>query len=60
MLTSVTTAYLPRNVRPEATSITVDAPGTVFQRPFSTGETEIAGFEENTSDGRPLAIKGSQ
>jgi hypothetical protein len=33
-------------------SITVHPPGTVFQRPFSTGELEIAGFEENTSDGR--------
>ena len=34
------------------TSITVHPPGTVFQRPFSTGELEIAGFEDNTSDGR--------
>lgn len=55
VLTSVTTAYLPRNVRPEVTSITVHPAGTVFQRPFSTGETEIAGFEENTSDGRPAS-----
>ncbi len=53
VLTSVTTSYLPRNVRPEVTSITVHPAGTVFQRPFSTGETEIAGFEDNTSDGRP-------
>lgn len=53
VLTSVTTAYLPRNVRPEVSSITVHPAGAVFQRPFSTGETEIAGFEENTSDGRP-------
>jgi hypothetical protein len=30
----------------------VHPPGTVFQRPFSTGELEIAGFEDNTSDGR--------
>src|SRR5436190_6630622 len=52
VLTSVTTAYLPRNLRPVVTSITVHPPGTVFQRPFSTGELEIAGFEENTSDGR--------
>ena len=52
-LTSVTTAYLPRNLRPEVESITVHPPGVVFQRPFSTGELEIAGFEENTSDGRP-------
>jgi hypothetical protein len=51
-LTSVTTAYLPRNLRPAVSSITVHPPGTVFQRPFSTGELEIAGFEDNTSDGR--------
>jgi hypothetical protein len=51
----VTTAYLPRNLRPEVTSITVHPPGTVFQRPFSTGELEIAGFEDNTSDGRSPA-----
>ena len=52
VLTSVTTAYLPRNLRPEVSSITLHPPGIVFQRPFSTGEMEIAGFEENTSDGR--------
>jgi hypothetical protein len=52
ILTSVTAAYLPRNLRPVVESITVHPPGTVFQRPFSTGELEIAGFEENTSDGR--------
>ena len=52
VLTSVTTAYLPRNLRPMVTSITVHPPGAVFQRPFSTGELEIAGFEDNTSDGR--------
>jgi hypothetical protein len=51
-LTSVTTAYLPRNLRPNVVSITIHPPGTVFQRPFSTGEMEIAGFEDNTSDGR--------
>ena len=53
ILTSVTAAYLPRNLRPEVASITVHPPGAVFQRPFSTGEMEIAGFEDNTSDGRP-------
>jgi sugar lactone lactonase YvrE len=53
VLTSVTSAYLARNLRPEVASITVHTPGIVFQRPFSTGEMEIAGFEENTSDGRP-------
>jgi hypothetical protein len=59
VLTSVTTAYLPRNLRPEVASITVHPPGTVFQRPFSTGEMEIAGFEDNTSDGRQPAQSGS-
>jgi hypothetical protein len=52
VLTSVTTAYLPRNLRPDIVSVTVHPPGAVFQRPFSTGEMEIAGFEDNTSDGR--------
>jgi hypothetical protein len=52
ILTSVTAAYLPRNLRPEVASITVHPSGTVFQRPFSSGEMEIAGFEDNTSDGR--------
>ena len=51
ILTSVTAAYLPRNLRPEVASITVHPPGTVFQRPFSGSEIEIAGFEDNTSDG---------
>ncbi len=55
VLTSVTAAYLPRNLRPVVSSITVHPPGTVFQRPFSTGELEIAGFEDNTSDGRSPA-----
>ncbi len=59
VLTSVTTAYLPRNLRPEVTSITVHPPGAVFQRPFSTGEMEIAGFEDNTSDGRQPAQSGT-
>jgi hypothetical protein len=59
VLTSVTAAYLPRNLRPEVLSITVHPAGTVFQRPFSTGEMEIAGFEDNTSDGRQPAQTGS-
>jgi sugar lactone lactonase YvrE len=59
VLTSVTAAYLPRNLRPEVSSITVHPPGTVFQRPFSTGELEIAGFEDNTSDGRTPAPAAS-
>ena len=55
VLTSVTAAYLPRNLRPEVASIIVHPAGTVFQRPFSGSEVEIAGFEENTSDGRAPA-----
>ena len=58
VLTSVTAAYLPRNLRPEVTSITVHPAGSVFQRPFSTGELEIAGFEDNTSDGRQVNQPG--
>ncbi len=52
VLTSVTTAYLPRNLRPEVASITVHPSGTVFQRPFSTGETELAGFDDAAADVR--------
>ena len=52
VLTSVTAAYLPRNLRPSISSITVHPPGTVFQKPFSSGEPEIAGFQDNTADGR--------
>ena len=59
VLTSVTTAYLPRNMRPDVASIVVHPAGAVFQRPFSTGEMEIAGFEENTSDGRAPTQSGS-
>jgi hypothetical protein len=52
VLTSVTAAYLPRNLRPSISSITVHPAGTVFQRPFSTGDPEIAGFQDNSPDGR--------
>ncbi|NOT28737.1 MAG: hypothetical protein HOP16_21855 [Acidobacteria bacterium] len=52
ILTSVTAAYLPRNSRPRVTSITIHPPGTVFQRPFPTGDPEIAGFEGDTPDRR--------
>jgi hypothetical protein len=55
VLTSVTAAYLPRNLRPSISSITVHPPGTVFQRPFSTGDPEIAGYQDNTADGRQNA-----
>jgi hypothetical protein len=54
VLTSVTAAYLPKNARPELTSITVHPPGTVFQKPFSTGDAEIAGFQDEPPDRRQL------
>ena len=50
VLTSVTAAYLPRNLRPVIASITVHPAGTVFQKPFSSGEPEIAGYQETTAD----------
>ena len=51
LLTSVTAAYLPRNLRPRVTSITIHPPGTVFQRPFPT-DPEIAGFDGDLPDRR--------
>ena len=60
ILTSVTAAYLPRNLRPLISSITVHPPGTVFQRPFATGDPEIAGYQDNTADGRQGAAGQSQ
>ena len=55
MLTSVSSAYLPRNIRPQVVSITVHPPGVVFQKPFSSGETEIAGLDEDAQDKRAAA-----
>ena len=47
-LTSVRVAYLPRNLRPEVTQITVHPPGTVFQQPFS-GDPPIAGLDDTAA-----------
>jgi hypothetical protein len=55
LLTSVTAAYLQRNLRPRVTSITIHPPGTVFQKPFSTGELEIAGYDGELPDRRLTA-----
>lgn len=55
LVTSVTVAYLQRNLRPDVTSITVHPPGVIFQKPFSSGDTEIAGFEGMTNDRRAAA-----
>ena len=54
LLTSVSAAYLPRNLRPRVTSITIHPPGTVFQRPFPT-DPEIAGFDGDLPDRRDAA-----
>ena len=54
ILTSVTAAYLQRNLRPEVQSVTVHPPGIVFQKPFSTGDPDLAGFENQTTPDRKL------
>ena len=51
-LTSVTVAYLPRNGRPDVSSITIHPPGVVFQRPFSSEDGAIAGLDEVTAEAR--------
>lgn len=53
VLTSVSAAYLQRNVRPQVGSITVHPPGAVFQKPFSTGEAEIAGYDDGNANEKP-------
>jgi hypothetical protein len=54
-LTSIASAYLPRNIRPQVVQITVHPPGVVFQKPFSSGETEIAGLDDEQQDRRAAA-----
>jgi hypothetical protein len=54
ILTSITAAYLQRNLRPQVKSITVHPPGIVFQKPFGTGEPDLAGFEDQTTPDRKL------
>ena len=54
VLTSVTAAYLQRNLRPIVRSITVHPPGIVFQKPFTTGEPDLAGFGDQTTPDRKL------
>ena len=54
ILTSVTAAYLQRNLRPVVRSITVHPPGIVFQKAFTTGEPDLAGFGDQTTPDRKL------
>jgi outer membrane protein assembly factor BamB len=55
VLTSISAAYLQRNLRPQVRSITVHPPGIVFQKPFSSGDPDLAGFENQTTPDRKLA-----
>jgi hypothetical protein len=59
VLTAVTAAYLPRNVRPSVQSITVYPPGIVFQKPYSAGEPDLAGFEGETTPERTLQVQAA-
>jgi type 1 fimbria pilin len=63
VLTSITAAYLQRNLRPQVRSITIHSPGIVFQKPFATGEPDLAGFDDQTTPDRRLssaALSGQQ
>ncbi|MCU1383445.1 MAG: hypothetical protein JWL71_2142 [Acidobacteria bacterium] len=59
VLTSVTAAYLQRNLRPVVRSITVHPPGIVFQKPFTTGDPDLAGFDDQSTPERKLAAAAS-
>jgi sugar lactone lactonase YvrE len=59
VLTSVTAAYLQRNLRPQVRSVTVHPPGIVFQKPFTTGDPELAGFDDQSTPDRKLAAAAS-
>jgi hypothetical protein len=60
LLDSVSAAYLQRNLRPQVQSITVHAPGEVFQKPISiSGETEILGLEGGPGPDRAAAARAS-
>ncbi len=52
VVTSVSAAYLQRNQRPVVSGLVVHPPGVVFQKPFSTGETEIAGYRADVVEKR--------
>ncbi len=54
VLTSVTVAYLQRNLRPQVQSITVHPPGIVFQKPYSAGDPDLAGFDNQSTPERRL------
>ncbi|MDO8794834.1 MAG: WD40 repeat domain-containing protein [Vicinamibacterales bacterium] len=45
VLTSIAATYLQRNVRPKVALLTVHPPGTVFQRPYPSGDPDLAGYD---------------
>src|SRR5262249_55609661 len=47
------------NLRPVVRSITIHPPGIVFQKPFSTGDPELAGFEDQSTPERKLAAQAA-
>jgi len=55
VLTSVSAAYVQRNLRPKVTSLTVHPAGTVFQKPYPTGDPDIAGYDDQAPDRRILS-----
>lgn len=65
IVTAVSAAYLQRNQRPVVSGLVVHPPGVVFQKPFSTGETEIAGYRAEaverrlSNQGQPSASTGA-
>ncbi len=59
VLTSVSAAYVQRNLRPKVTSLTVHPAGTVFQKPYPTGDPDIAGFDDQAPDRRILSTTAS-
>ena len=60
VLTSVSAAYVQRNLRPKVTSLTVHPAGTVFQKPYPTGDPDIAGFDDQAPDRRILSATATQ
>jgi hypothetical protein len=59
ILTSINAAYLQTNLRPQVRSITVHPPGIVFQKPFPSGDPDLAGFDNQTTPDRKLAAEAS-
>jgi hypothetical protein len=51
-LVSMSIAYFQQNRRPRVSSITVYPPGIVFQKPYPTGEADIAGLGDVSPEAR--------